>query len=652
MSDLITSLLNLARHRGLADYERSDRDHDPAFGWRPVHHLVELDMQGIPVGISRTVSQRVRTRDPKTKKVKVEDAAGKEFFVPIRYSLGSSNETPQDFLAGKAKSFFPQPAKKPVSWEMPDHAAHCWSLVLRANEKLDSRHLQAVVNFLRTEPTLEWLKHFCEQRKYKPAPAKGDTVSFRVAGKLIFQIPGVAEWWSNFHRGERKAEIEKLPDGTDLYQCGIGKVAAGTPTVFGNTPLTSFSRPQFTSFGLGEGTSRLRIDTAERVSAALNALDNKGAVSKVTFGENHFLFWAAKEASGEAIDCSFIRLLELPDGLQVRKLLRGVFGSRAQPTEGEFHAVVLRCPKGRFNVRSWHTDSLATVGHEIERYFQTARGLANSEIVPPMRRLAESLRPPLKSNAKPDDVKKLRSELSNAFAALLNSALWGWPLPPALLQAALLRQTAEMACFEQAGTDFSRLRARCTVIHLYLEYRDKNSNKTTTMNEPPNTTDGRNHPACRLGRLLGMLSRIHNRAHEGKSGSDPASRYYGSASKTPYLVFPRLLQLTRYHLEKIGQKSRRDCDLLKKGVPERGLAGLDELAGWFHEHGAQFGRMLNLEEQGRFAIGFYRECMNDRDWNAVLSRTARPTVFATAQAATEDKSNDNNQDDNQDKDNE
>ena len=124
-----------------------------------------------------------------------------------------------------------------------------------------------------------------------------------------------------------------------------------------------------------------------------------------------------------------------------------------------------------------------------------------------------------------------------------------------------------------------------------------------------------NDPAYLCGRLLAMLDRIHEKAHEksGGTNSSPANRVYGAASTTPALVFPQLCKLARHHLNKLGGGMARNLEFgVKKenrtdGGNEdfEGLA--DIVARLLRTPSQQFPRTLGLEEQGRFAIGFYYE---------------------------------------------
>ena len=119
--------------------------------------------------------------------------------------------------------------------------------------------------------------------------------------------------------------------------------------------------------------------------------------------------------------------------------------------------------------------------------------------------------------------------------------------------------------------------------------------------------------AILCGRLLAMFDKIHDVAHDGKSASSPANRLYGAASATPALVFPKLCQLARYHLQKMDAGMARK---LEYGVPKaRREDGLQEdfdglaaiVANLKEASDGDFPRLLSLEDQGRFALGFYYE---------------------------------------------
>ena len=106
------------------------------------------------------------------------------------------------------------------------------------------------------------------------------------------------------------------------------------------------------------------------------------------------------------------------------------------------------------------------------------------------------------------------------------------------------------------------------------------------------------NPAYRLGRLFAVLERIQEESAggPGKLNATIRDRYYGAASATPATVFPILLRNTQNHLSRL----RKDKPGLAVNL-ERDIA---EIIAGLH---SQFPRSLRLEDQGRFAIGYYHQ---------------------------------------------
>jgi CRISPR-associated protein Csd1 len=102
--------------------------------------------------------------------------------------------------------------------------------------------------------------------------------------------------------------------------------------------------------------------------------------------------------------------------------------------------------------------------------------------------------------------------------------------------------------------------------------------------------------AYRLGRLFSVLERLQGAAL-GPRNATVRDRFYASASATPGLVFPSLIRNAKNH---------------SKSVRTKVGAGLAE---WFEDHiadivsglGSDFPKTLPLEDQGRFALGYYHQ---------------------------------------------
>ncbi|MNV55218.1 CRISPR-associated protein [compost metagenome] len=99
----------------------------------------------------------------------------------------------------------------------------------------------------------------------------------------------------------------------------------------------------------------------------------------------------------------------------------------------------------------------------------------------------------------------------------------------------------------------------------------------------------------RLGRLFAALESAQLCAL-GAINTSIRDRYYGVASATPTTIFPMLLRHAQNHLAKLRKE--------KPGLAHHLEREIGEIIDGF---GTQFPRGLKLEDQGRFAIGYYQQ---------------------------------------------
>nr|MBP7323887.1 type I-C CRISPR-associated protein Cas8c/Csd1 [Deltaproteobacteria bacterium] len=76
-------------------------------------------------------------------------------------------------------------------------------------------------------------------------------------------------------------------------------------------------------------------------------------------------------------------------------------------------------------------------------------------------------------------------------------------------------------------------------------------------------------------------------------------RFYGAASGTPSTVFGNLMRLKNHHLAKLESAGRR---VFFEKLLGQILDGI--------EAKTAFPAHLNLEDQGRFAVGYYHQMQN------------------------------------------
>jgi CRISPR-associated protein Csd1 len=176
------------------------------------------------------------------------------------------------------------------------------------------------------------------------------------------------------------------------------------------------------------------------------------------------------------------------------------------------------------------------------------------------------------------------------------------------------------------GKDYKLIydESRFSLLKLILN-RNRKENEMEIKPELADTND----PAYNCGRLLSVLAETQKKAHDYKlEGAGVVERYFATAGVSPSSVFPLLLRLNRHHLNKIRKSE-------KWSGGERFLEEqIRTIAAKFKSRGdgcpPVFPRILDLQAQGRFALGFYQQQAAD-----ALART--DAKEAKANAKTENK---------------
>ena len=184
---------------------------------------------------------------------------------------------------------------------------------------------------------------------------------------------------------------------------------------------------------------------------------------------------------------------------------------------------------------------------------------------------------------------------------LLRSAFTSAPLPPGLLYQAVRRNRAEQGVTRQ----------RAALIKLVLRSREREDEDNVVSLDQDNP-----EPAYRCGRLFAVLEEVQRLAVPGIKATI-GSRFYGAASSAPISVFSRLLQGARPHLAKL----ERDRPGAFRALQRR----LEEIMGGLNG----FPRMLTLEQQGLFSLGYYHQRAFDRE-QARLASERRRSISADA----------------------
>lgn len=441
---------------------------------------------------------------------------------------------------------------------------------------------QAVLAFLRGN-TLESARQFSA---FGELASSGSTISFRLVGDdaLVCQRANVSACVVE------PEDDDASPNPT--FVCLVTGQAApmerlhtAIKGVWGaqssGANIVSFNLDAFNSFGKEQGANApVGKAAAFAYTTALNALLAKGSLQRMQVGDASTVFWAQKP---DPFEDWLAQLMggDDPDAHveQVKALFASVHhgGFAGGRGENRFFVLGLAPNAARIAVRFWHQAPLADVARRIVDWFSDlhiARGPNDMEF-PGLFRLMTAVVVQGKADNIPP---KLGGDI-------LRSILTGEPFPAAWLNAAVQR------CRAEQQVTYLRAAAIKACLNRAARHAATSSNidnrEITAMLDLDNLS-----PAYRLGRLFATLEKIQEEASPNLNATI-RDRYYGAASTTPVAVFTTLLRLKNHHLAKL--KSRGRVVNFEKLIA-------DIMGGLTH-----FPAHLPLQEQGRFAVGYYHQ---------------------------------------------
>jgi CRISPR-associated protein Csd1 len=361
-------------------------------------------------------------------------------------------------------------------------------------------------------------------------------------------------------------------------------------------PLVSCEPEAFRSYGKVQGFNAPTSTTAAfRYGAALNELLKRGGRNRLNIADSTVAFWANASAYDTARAEAVARAAEdvfgwsfgnpaakttddIEQTASVREALVKVAAARAEQgvtpalLEGvQFHVLGLAPNVARVAIRYWVSDSFSGFSNALDRHAQAVA------IEPPPWR------------GKPPGIERLLvmttvlqekfENISNGLAGeVMRAVLTAEPYPRTWLAATVLRLRAG----DNPGRGWHAAAIKACLSRM------KNQETPPVSLDPDNPS-----PAYQLGRLFAVLDAAQYSAL-GRVNASIAARYYGAASSTPARVFGALTRSARTHVS----------DIRKLG---RGLWIERRLQQIIDHLPSELPHTLRLEDQGRFAIGYYHE---------------------------------------------
>ncbi len=559
--------------QALIEYAEREKLGDADFHEVPVRWLVPLDGAGNLTGDPIELLDNPDAKKPKPKTLT------RPFIEQKKLTIASQPRS--FFLCDTLERAvnYPDP-KKPERADRREGSHAYFKGLLEAAVKEcpdDGPIALATLTFLNQPNALERLHASLIKEKAKP----NDNITFRVSGHRLIESEELKQFWRR-RRNERRAEatgrkrfclatgVLKEPVATTEK---IKGVPGGLPM---GTNLISFDKSSFASFRLKKGENASISAAAElKIRSALNDLIQRGLRQKETV----HLHWTCEADEPDPFD-----LLGNANEQEVRNLLEAPRTGQPQHSldTRKYYAMSLSGNGGRIIVREWLESTVPEVEQNVRQWFE------DLTVIKP------------EGNSKRSDFKlsyllhglvrdKIDELPPQILTQLLYAALRHAPVPLPALAAALRRQQIE--------TDKNTNPARLALIKACLMRQDRfnQSNERNNMTQSLNSES--KDPAYLCGRLFSIFDRLQYLAL-GSVNAGVVERFYASASATPALVMGRLFRNAQNHLAKAGG-----------GVAENIRKDFEAISVQLGDH---FPPSLDLEGQGRFALGYYHQRAESR----------------------------------------
>ena len=475
-----------------------------------------------------------------------------------------------------------------------DRSIDCFAaskaLHLQLLREVDSPIARAIVRFFEHWDPSQAASHPSLQEDWEEL-LKGGNLTFSLSEQFAAQDPAIADAWTQ-HYEDSSADAEPI---RCLVTGQTGTLARLHPSIKGvagaqssGASLVSFNAPAFCSFEHEQGANAPVSDYAAfAYTTALNTLlADRNRVSRV--GDTTILCWAAGGESAYQ-DCFLMSIFN--DSYTENDILNTLHhlskgesiqwdDTRLSP-DTRFYVLGLAPNAARLSVRFFWQNSFGALARNLERHYQRLEIIRPSfdkfPTLPIWRLVLETVRKAPPGGRAPEPHPRLAGDL---LLAVLNDTLY----PATLLNGVELRIRAERSVSRgQAAI----LKAYYTK---YLEQFQPDSPMKEALTVELN--EQTNYLPYLLGRLFAVLEGLQQSANPGIN-TTIKDRYFNSASATPAIVFPQLINLAQKHLNKLDGGLAVYYD---KQITELSSRITQTLP-----------TRMSLAEQSAFQLGYYHE---------------------------------------------
>lgn len=470
----------------------------------------------------------------------------------------------------------------------PQRASECFRACRALHEKLlggvDSPAARAVLAFFQTWQPEQAASHSALSACLEEVLSGGNLV-FRFNGAYVHEDPLIRQAWDDHYQS-----AEDGPQMVCLVTGKRGPVENIHPSIknvqgaqSSGAALVSFNAPAFCSYGKEQNynapTSKY---AAFAYTTALNhLLADREHVYRM--GDTTVVCWAkcGGDVYQNLMGWAFFGQESAYTLADLQGALKNLCGGRAVELDEakldpdmDFFILGLAPNAARLSVRFFLHNTFGNFLKNAQAHQQRLEIIKPAydkfDTIPLWRLLDETV------NQNSRD----KTPSPNMAGEVLRSVLTDAPYPATLLNGVTLRIRAEHTV----------TRGRAAILKAYyLKAPNKDVPKevlTVSLNP-----DSSNIP-YNLGRLFSVLEGIQSSANPGINATIK-DKYFNSASATPAIVFPVLLNLAQKHLKKLDSGLRTYYD--------------KQLTELLSKLGEVYPARLNLPQQGSFQLGYYHQ---------------------------------------------
>ena len=564
----------------------------PGFGHENVSFIVEITKNGKLKSIHSNHDDRQKP---------------KRMMVPI---IKRTNKPEPKFLADNIEYAFGISSSKTTTEKH--------SLFVNLNNSLlkntENPSLKAFKLFL-SSFVLDNLYDVCKKsniEKQDFIDSKGSIV-FKIENDLLHNLPEAKQIWSNYSLDKNSIKKDNI---TCLITGKQGIVSKLHPPIKGvsgalstGANIISFNQDSFTSYGMIQGeNSPISPYAAHEYTAALNHLIR---YNKVVIGDTTILCWA--QSSGSIQNklfeiCGITSPLEddqttedKDQSKKLKKLLiqtkKGIFpenkiqeilNDNNLSSDTPCYILGIKQNRARLFVSFW-------LPMNLKKFFEASKQHSddlrlepipnNIDKTPSIQRL---LKQALNSKSKIDNIP------SSLTSSIMHAILTGGRYPYSLLYMLLGRIRADQ--------NVSWYRVLLIRAYIVRSERFNKTNLNKHININSNTDymlmldETESNVGYRLGRLFAILEKIQKDAIN--PGASITTKYFTSASSTPSKTFPTLVRTAHHHMSTLAKNKN------KNGIVIWYDKMLTDIFGGLE---TSMPKILNIVNQGRFAIGYYHQ---------------------------------------------